>query len=308
MYFIVSGHFFSFGDKYIYVFSVPLFFVISGFLSKKETNLRAFWNKIWFNYAVPLLLISTINYSIGCFDLLIKGKLEFMTFVWFVRNVMFGLNAGFGVCWFVYTLILLKIIFQFCPNRNCFYLLTPLMLFFTYVYNHIDLTGYPFFLKEPNVFVCVFTAYPFFALGVFANQYRNLLNTYNKNGVIISLLFISLALLYLSGKCNDYVLMHKCGYGGNLLWFLMGGIAGSCFVFALSKLLRITSKSINIISIGTIIILGFHFYFINWIREILSESYLDYAFAAIILMLFIPIILLAEKYFPLIIGKYRSNH
>ena len=35
MYCIILGHFLSIGHKYIYVFSVPLFFVISGFLNKK---------------------------------------------------------------------------------------------------------------------------------------------------------------------------------------------------------------------------------------------------------------------------------
>ena len=36
MYLIVAGHFFSVGDKYLYIFSVPVFFVISGFLNKRE--------------------------------------------------------------------------------------------------------------------------------------------------------------------------------------------------------------------------------------------------------------------------------
>lgn len=36
MYFIVAGHFFPIGYKYIYVFNVPLFFILSGFLCKKE--------------------------------------------------------------------------------------------------------------------------------------------------------------------------------------------------------------------------------------------------------------------------------
>ena len=34
MYLIVYGHFSSYGHKFIYTFSVPLFFMISGFLFK----------------------------------------------------------------------------------------------------------------------------------------------------------------------------------------------------------------------------------------------------------------------------------
>ena len=307
MYFIVLGHFFSFGDKYIYVFNVPLFFFISGFLCKKETERRVFWIKIWYNLAIPLLLLSTINYTIGCLKLLADGKLEIMTFVWFVRNVLFGVNAGFGVCWFVYTLIILKILFQLCSNRNWFYLLLPIMLCLIYVYNHNDLSNLPFFLNNPSAIVNVCTAYPFFAFGVYANQYKDKLDAYNKKGVLAFTLMCSILFVYLSGMNNDYVLMYKCGYGGNMFWFLLGGIAGSYCIFALSKLICVVPKSVKIISSGTILILAFHFYLIDGIREIYKESYMDYLFAAAIIILFIPIIIIAEKHFPLIIGKYRAS-
>ena len=45
MYLIVAGHFFSIGNKYIYTFSVALFFCISGFLCKKEEDHRFFLEK-----------------------------------------------------------------------------------------------------------------------------------------------------------------------------------------------------------------------------------------------------------------------
>ena len=54
---IVYGHFFSFYNRYVYVFSVPLFFVISGFLCRRETDTKLFWKKLWYNLVVPLLLI-----------------------------------------------------------------------------------------------------------------------------------------------------------------------------------------------------------------------------------------------------------
>lgn len=49
---IVYGHFFSFFDIYVYVFSVPLFFLISGFLSKVETDNKLFFKKLWYNLAI----------------------------------------------------------------------------------------------------------------------------------------------------------------------------------------------------------------------------------------------------------------
>ena len=62
---ITYGHFFSLFDIYVYVFNVPLFFVISGFLCKREVDSTTFWRKLWFNLIVPLIIICTINYIIG---------------------------------------------------------------------------------------------------------------------------------------------------------------------------------------------------------------------------------------------------
>ena len=62
---IVYGHFFSLYDIYVYVFSVPLFFLISGFLCKKESDDKVFWKKLWYNLITPMLIICTINYLIG---------------------------------------------------------------------------------------------------------------------------------------------------------------------------------------------------------------------------------------------------
>lgn len=42
MYFIVLGHFFSIGSAYVYVFNVPLFFIVSGFLYKYDKGTHEF--------------------------------------------------------------------------------------------------------------------------------------------------------------------------------------------------------------------------------------------------------------------------
>jgi fucose 4-O-acetylase-like acetyltransferase len=62
MYFIIAGHLFPIGYTYIYAFSVPLFFLISGFLYKQEHSNYIFWKKIALNYIVPLFSIRTIMY------------------------------------------------------------------------------------------------------------------------------------------------------------------------------------------------------------------------------------------------------
>ena len=57
MYLIVYGHYTSYAHEFIYTFSVPLFFVMSGFLFKKEENIRTFFKKNFYNLILPMLLM-----------------------------------------------------------------------------------------------------------------------------------------------------------------------------------------------------------------------------------------------------------
>lgn len=56
MYLIVVGHMFPPGNEFVYVFSVPLFFISSGFLTKREDSLRTFGQKNYARLVEPALL------------------------------------------------------------------------------------------------------------------------------------------------------------------------------------------------------------------------------------------------------------
>ena len=122
IYLVVLGHFYSYGEKFIYVFHIPLFFVISGFLNKKETDVQVFWRKLWYNLVIPMLLMAVANFAYHCILQFFKGVFSPVDAYWFVRNLSFGMVAGLDTLWFVYTLILLKIIYQFCHSNKYFYL------------------------------------------------------------------------------------------------------------------------------------------------------------------------------------------
>ena len=305
IYLIVLGHFYSVGEKFIYVFHVPLFFVISGFLNKKETDGQVFWKKLWYNLAVPMLIMATLNLIIHCILKLLNGSFEPIDLYWFVRNVLFGMVSGYDALWFVYTLIFLKVLFQYCPSLRLFYSVTAGMLVLAYLYNNLDLSGFPFFLSQPNAVVNICTAFPFFALGVFLRNLKVVLNEWNQTMMLLSTFVCGMLVVSGCYYFNEYVAMYRCDYGSSILLFLLGGIAGSIMIFAFSKVLGRDTKVVAIISKGTIIILGFHKLLIALTREFFSESYYDIVFAAMIVMLFVPLIITTEKYFPLMAGKYR---
>ena len=305
IYLIVLGHFYSVGEKFIYIFHVPLFFVISGFLNKKEVDGRVFWRKLWYNLAVPMLLMAVLNFCYHCILMAFNGSLAIVDAYWFVRNLAFGMVAGLDTLWFVYTLILLKIIYQFCHSDKLFYYLTVIMLALAFAYNHNDFSGYPFFLNEPNAIIDVCTAYPFFAFGVLMRNYKEILNALNNKVVFIAAFACGLLLVSLCSVYNGYVGLFGCNYGGKILLFLVGAIAGTVMIWALSKLLGSSPKIINIVSRGTIIILGFHKILIDLVWIFFTPSVFDVVFAILITLLFIPLIIATEKYFPLLAGKYR---
>lgn len=304
-YFIVLGHFFSIGDKYVYVFNVPLFFVISGFLCKRESSSSVFWKKLWYNLIVPMVIIITLNFVISCIIDIFHNTFQFSDLFLFFPEAIIGMGCVLHECWFIYTLILAKVIYHFLYGWKAHFALIVFFLFVAYLYNQYDIYGYALY-KYPNSIANVLTAYPFFAIGIFFRRYRFFLNEWNSKSGLFVLFIIGLGLIYVCGNNNDYVWMFACGYGGNFLYFLVGGISGVCAVFSLSKLLNSYPTVIKHISVGAIIILGFHMYFIDFIREYLLErSMLDYVFAVLIMAVFIPIIIILEKKFPIILGKFR---
>ena len=102
--------------------------------------------------------------------------------------------------------------------------------------------------------------------------------------------------------------MFRCCYGGNIFLFLVGAIAGTVTIWAMSKLFGCAPKAVVVISRGTIIILGFHKILIDLVWTFYTPSVLVVVFAILILLLLIPIVIVTENYFPLMAGKYRINN
>ena len=305
IYLIVLGHFYSVGEKFIYIFHVPLFFLISGILSKREEDDSIFWKKIWYNLAVPMLIMATLNFILYCILQIWCGSFHFSDLYWFIRNILFGMVSGYGNLWFVYTLILLKISFQYCKSILLFCFLFVLMLALAYIYNNSDVSTCPFFLKEPNAVVNVCTAFPFFAFGVFLHDYRTIINGWNHRKMLFFIIICGLLLVSICYYYNGSAGLYRCNYGSNIFLFLIGGVAGSMMIFAASKIIGHAPQTVTIISQGTIIVLGFHKLFVELFRVFFPASYLDIIFAALIVIIFIPVIVAIEKFFPLMAGKYR---
>ena len=309
IYFIVLGHFFSVHTAFIYVFNVPLFFIISGFLCKHESNNLEFWKKLWWNLIVPMIIICITNSLITTILEIHSGCIDMNRIINFIPSMIMGMHRSVGVCWFIYTLMLIKIIYQFTKGFPIQILLFVILLSIAYVLHETEIGTISLFQK-PNSIINVCTAFPFFLIGAYLRYAKEYLNSVKSKYMLFTMFAIGMFYLYLSGHFNGGdVWMFMCKYGKDIFWFLVGGMAGTLAVYSISKMLNYKSRCIELISEGTIIILGFHVHFIGIIRRHISAepSMMDFIYAAIIVILFIPIIYIIGTYFPLMIGKYRAT-
>ena len=287
---IIYGHFFSIGEKYIYVFSVPLFFLISGFLSKTESDNKIFWTKLWYNLVTPLILICSLNYFIGIARWYFLSSCELENPIHFVGRMILGLHSAVGNFWFVYTLIVLKVIFQYTRGIWTHLILFVICLALAYIINNFDILifGRPL-LKMGWSVANTLVAYPFFIAGHYLSLWKEDIANYRPS--IFSGLWISilLCIVFICGQYNSDVRLYICGYGDSIILYLIGGLAGTTLIYFISNLLEnIQWKWITDISVGTTIILGFHYYFIVACRRFFpTASAIDIVFTLGITIIFI---------------------
>lgn len=307
---IIYGHLFSFAYMYIYTFSVPLFFFVSGYLCKIEANTHVFWKKIFYNLLVPMFLLAAICLTIDSVLDIWHGKFEIANVLLFFPRVLIGAHTGVGTLWFVYTLIILKIINQFIGNTPAVYLLIFLCLPIAGItlnicdpcWNGKSIIGSSIAILN----VCV--AAPFFLFGIWFKKYnlQQMFSDGNKEKLFV---VMSLLLVYVCTKLNGEVWMYQNGYGRDFFLFLLGGCFGIYLVYFISRCLdRYKFKMVLAISKGTIIVLAFHTYLIKILvrRFFESPSLLDFVFAFLILIAFLPIIKFVEWKVPILMGKYRK--
>lgn len=228
---IVFGHFASPHNVYAYVFSVPLFFLISGFLSKREENHTIFWKKIWHNLIVPMLIICTINYLYVCARHYISPIEGFFpdTPPIFIAKLLLGVHKSVETLWFVYTLIILKIILQYLPKPWLHCVLFAVCLATAFCINEYKLTllGKSLYYT-PCAITSVFVSYPFYMIGYWLRNLREAFNKYHTQSVSAYFILIACALIvFYCGHNHSVVKLYICRYGDSILLFLLGGMAGS---------------------------------------------------------------------------------
>ena len=116
---VVWGHFFPEGmSDFIYAFNVPVFFVISGYLTKENRGMRENAKKVAVGLAVPYILLALLKVAGFVFKHITDGKA-----LWSLLYVVTGVHdyngiSGCNNLWFVYTLIIIKLFFPIIRKQR----------------------------------------------------------------------------------------------------------------------------------------------------------------------------------------------
>ena len=151
-------------------------------------------------------------------------------------------------------------------------------------------------------------ALPFYVVGFVIKDYV-LTPTYSYKKSILIMLSCMLLTLFLS-RYNGIVDINNCKYGDNLILFYVTGVLGSLSIIELARVKcqyipngKITQTIVS----GATIIIGYSAWTTGLIKPIFlvlcNNNLGGLIIAVIVLAVLYPIILIASKYFPPILGK-----
>lgn len=297
---IIWGHFFSEGHVYLYVFSVQVFCLISGFLYKKAPDWKICIKKCFWQLLVPTFILSLIMQLEAYFRCMALGTEYEVGWGWYFKWLLLGHRWCMGPCWYFYTLMVMRLIMQALPEKKWAYGLLLVILSSGAIFLHYK--GIEISNANVNVLVCM----PFFLIGVFLKPMKSVLSGLHSYWKEVMMLAVSVMLIILCGNYNGYVWMYKNGFGDNFALYIIGGMAGAMMLYVVSLWLsRLPYRQMTLtLSKGSILIIGLHIVIVRRLTELSDRFWTeDFLFALLILFSFVPVIRLAELFFPILLGR-----
>lgn len=290
-------------SAFVYAFNVPVFFLLSGYLSHPEPSMGQCLNKVWRTLGIPYLILATLK-AAGY----MLGHIGDGQWLWSVVAIAGGFHqlhgaAGCSNLWFVYTLILVKIVYNVMPRRRLWLALGAILAAAIY-----RACGLEWMWSVTNVAL----ALPFFMLG---NALRDAswVKKVNQVRPLVALIGFALcaALTYGISLFNGSAMLFMCKFGGNALLFVAAALTGCAMIWLLSLALgRYDSRALRLSAAGTIVTLVFHrellhplIKFINgqgWSVWLTNAAL--FASSVAVMFAFIPIIYYVNRSCPVMLG------
>lgn len=293
---VIMGHSPAEGHIFIYMFHMPFFFILSGYLHKKvgviKELVKSFYGLIipYFLYNAILLLVSVIS-----------GEYQKEI----ILNVLLGNQEGidikyFSPLWFLVSLFTMRLVISFIEDK---YLKVVLLIS---IVLSILLYKCDFFEYNTDYYqLCTsIVCFPFYIVG-------NMLRTnsiFMKDNSLCSPMFILMAMLFLLfiGYNNGPVNIFRAAQVGNsiLVFYLVGFGLSILIILLMSKYLNIHSSIIETLSKGTLLILCIHQLMIVTIDEIYPLNTISSLFLSFVISIISYVLIkISMRFCPMFIGK-----
>ena len=270
---------------------MPALFIISGYLFRPHA-----WYKTLVAFFFPVLSFSIINIALQ----LLLGTISFdsLHFPRIILSIFH--NSGFFMgTWFIWALLGLRFVFgdlrPFAILRKHYVFIAVVCIIISIFDSHyggIDnvLMGWHIGKMIPSMV--------FFCTGFFLKDIKwNPGLTFELQIIILFFLFIIFPFI------NGYVSLGDYNFGGNYLLFVVNAILSSILLLTISWKIPHSNYTVTI-SKGTLVILGTHMPILQ-ILNLLLPNTLSLIFPFITMIVCYYIIVLCERYCPILLGKWK---
>lgn len=334
IYLVVLGHAdLSPGNfrNFIYLFHLPLFFLISGYFdNSSKYTFKPFLFRNFKLLVVPYLCFNLINIPFSWTSIWLHpelypnidtaGKLLICPLIGILLGDDSVTSFSYLPCgplWFLIALFFIKICFYFLHKFSCLLKNNFVTIIYWSMLFLLTVCLFLYFRNLPHLYSLdsAFLSMPFYMVG-FLMKKINFPIMYDNKIVSCTISFLIFLYIQLFGLSNGLVDIDAGVYGNNLIMFYLNGLLGSYLVLVLCGLLTKPFKIVQDIGANTIVILGIHMITLRIVKFFMSYgldipiSSMDINQSVVVsivtLVLCFPFVSLVNRYAPWMVGK-NSN-
>lgn len=297
---VVYGHAPASGHIFIYMFHMPFFFMLSGYLYKRA-NIKNEIKKSFKSLILPYFIYNVILLIIT----FILGNFKFHM----IYDILLGNQEGIGIkyfnpLWFLISLFIMRIVSSLFSEKKLIYISLLCILTASILYHFQCFSYNNDYFQLCTTLIC----YPFF-IGGFVIKNKNIkiqFPLFKTKFLTIIIFLMGGGFLLLLGYYNGFVNVFRATQAGNniVVFYLVGLLLSYMIICIISTFLNRSSAIIETISKGTILILCTHQFVLISINHYYPLSTItSFVVSLIICVISYFFIRLSSKYCPVFIGK-----
>ena len=304
---VVVGHIYFPSDllyykKLIYGFHMPFFFLVSAYLDKQEGN---FFKKNFQRIIIPYLSLNALVFCTTDLPYFFLGYWDGISLFKSIFRTLFGLTFTISwPTWFLITLFVSKMITHYLLKLPVVIACILSVVISISGYQLYALVGdqFPIFVRVPFFFCQGMMATPMIVLGYYLKKYDLINLVFSKKKLVIGSCLILLPIYIYGINKISLIELHICDWSTTPFYGVVLSVIG-CYLFIMfcRSLNDYSSKFVQRISMGTIIILGIHLD----IYRTFVKIYLQYFDLNIVVSLLECCLMMILSYF--IIGFVQKN-